>query len=93
MDDREMVTIQWCAEKNDLSRSQALRRIVREWEEARDTEDQKLLNERRLAIGKRARKMEALAPSAPRCPNCGEEAMYTQLTNGHWRCDLCLSSG
>jgi tRNA(Ile2) C34 agmatinyltransferase TiaS len=88
-----MAFIEVYAERHEVSKSQALRRILHEAEIESDGQMKRDLALRRVALASEARKAEEERPvPVAKCPSCGDTDLFIQMRDG-WRCDNCLSHG
>lgn len=90
-----MAFIQVYAERHEIGKSQALRRLLNEAEAEADGQMKRDLALRRIALAAEARKEQeqARTPAAmPSCPKCGDADLFILYTNGTWRCDNCLAT-
>lgn len=95
LDERQIVAIEVFADAYDLTRSQALRRLIEMAEERLSADLKHEIAKRKADSMRAAREPKKAKPSAPlpKCPACGEADGFVILPEGRWRCDFCLERG
>jgi len=89
-----MAFIEVYAERHEVSKSQALRRILHDAEVDSDGQMKRDLALRRVALASEARKVEEERPMpVAKCPSCDDTDLFVPLGGGRWRCDNCLAAG
>ena len=91
--ERELAFIQVYAERHEVGKSQALRRILHEAEMEADGQMKRDLALRRVELASEARKEQEKPEPVAKCPMCGDADLYVPLGGGRWRCDNCLAAG
>ena len=94
LDERQIAAIEAYADAYDMTRSQALRALLRMAEERLPADLKNEITSRKVKHAHAAREpREEQKPSIPKCPSCGQAEGYVILPEGRWRCDFCMARG